>query len=95
MLINQSLAAMCKFIPSQEIFFVLGLVLQSVYNYVICPMQMFSFFATPYYYGHSWSRGFNDDKIQIYYINTNEIPGELSCKNMISSHMKITCYLHM
>ena len=31
MLINQSLAAMCKFILSQEIFFVLGLVLQSVY----------------------------------------------------------------
>ena len=58
-------------------------------------MQMFSFFATPYYYGHSWSQGFNDEKIQIYYINTNEIPGELSCKNMISSHVKITCYLHM
>ena len=33
--------------------------------------------------------------ISIYYINTNEIPGELSCKNMISSHVKITCYLHM
>ena len=30
-----------------------------------------------------------------YYINTNEIPGELSRKNMISSHVKITCYLHM
>ena len=30
-----------------------------------------------------------------YYITTNEIPGELSCKNMISSHVKITCYLHM
>ena len=25
-----------------------------------------------------------------YYINTNEIPGELSHKNMISSHVKIT-----
>ena len=30
-----------------------------------------------------------------YHINTNEIPGELSRENMISSHMKITCYLHM
>ena len=27
-----------------------------------------------------------------YYINTSEIPGELSHVNMISSHMKITCY---
>ena len=31
----------------------------------------------------------------IYYINTNEIPGELSRENLISSHVKITCYLHM
>ena len=31
----------------------------------------------------------------IYYINTNEIPGELSCENLVSSHVKITCYLHM
>ena len=30
----------------------------------------------------------------LYYINTNEIPGELSRENMISSHVKITCYLH-
>ena len=30
----------------------------------------------------------------IYYINTNEIPGELSRENMVSSHVKITCYLH-
>ena len=30
----------------------------------------------------------------IIYINTNEIPGELLRKNMISSHVKITCYLH-
>ena len=29
-----------------------------------------------------------------YDINTNEIPGELSRKNMVSSHVKITCYLH-
>ena len=28
--------------------------------------------------------------ISIYYINTNEIPGELSCKNLISSHVKIS-----
>ena len=30
-----------------------------------------------------------------YYINTNEIPGELLHENMIFSHMKITCYLHV
>ena len=30
-----------------------------------------------------------------YYINTNEIPGELLCENLVSSHVKITCYLHM
>ena len=30
----------------------------------------------------------------VYYINTSEIPGELLCENMISSHVKITCYLH-
>ena len=30
-----------------------------------------------------------------YYINTNEIPGELSRENLISSHVKITCYLHV
>jgi len=29
----------------------------------------------------------------VYYINTNEIPGELSRENLISSHVKITCYL--
>ena len=28
----------------------------------------------------------------LYHINTSEIPGELSRKNMISSLMKITCY---
>ena len=27
-----------------------------------------------------------------YYINTNEIPGELLRENMISSHVKITCF---
>ena len=27
-----------------------------------------------------------------YYINTSEIPGELSRVNMISSHVKITCF---
>ena len=31
---------------------------------------------------------------QFYDINTNEVPGKLSSKNMISSHVKITCYLH-
>ena len=34
-------------------------------------------------------------QILIYYIDANEIPGELSGKNMISSHEKITCDLHM
>ena len=33
--------------------------------------------------------------IIIYYINTNEILGELSRENLISSHVKITCYFHM
>ena len=31
----------------------------------------------------------------LYYINTNEIPGELSRENLISSRVKITCYLHV
>ena len=30
--------------------------------------------------------------IYIYYINTSEIPIELSRENFISSHVKITCY---
>ena len=38
---------------------------------------------------------FNKDNKIIYHINANEIPGELSHKNLIYSHMKITCYLHM
>ena len=33
--------------------------------------------------------------ILIYYENTNQIPGELSRENLVSSHVKITCYLHM
>ena len=28
-------------------------------------------------------------------INTNEIPSELLRENLISSHEKITCYLHV
>ena len=36
-----------------------------------------------------------DESPVIYYINTSEIPSELSRKNFISSHVKITCYLHM
>ena len=32
-------------------------------------------------------------KILFYYINTSEIPIELFQKNVISSHVKITCYL--
>ena len=31
----------------------------------------------------------------IYYINTNEKPRELLCENMISSHVKITCYFYI
>ena len=27
-----------------------------------------------------------------YYVNTSEIPGELSCVDMIYSHVKMTCY---
>ena len=30
----------------------------------------------------------------MYYINTSEIPSELSRENFIPSHVKITCYLH-
>ena len=33
--------------------------------------------------------------IYFYYINTSEIPSELSHENFISSHVKIICYLHM
>ena len=32
--------------------------------------------------------------INVYYINTSGIPSELSGENYISSHVKITCYLH-
>ena len=32
--------------------------------------------------------------IKNHYINTNEIPCELSCYIMIFSHMTLTCYLH-
>ena len=31
----------------------------------------------------------------IYYINANEIPSELLRENLISSEVKVTCYLHM
>ena len=40
----------------------------------------------------NWSKLINT---QYYYINTNEIPGELSRENLISSRVKITCYLYM
>ena len=36
-----------------------------------------------------------DIRMYICYINTKEIPGELSSENLISSHVKITCYLHI
>ena len=35
------------------------------------------------------------NKIAFYYINSGEIPGELSRESMRSSHVKITCYFHM
>ena len=41
-----------------------------------------------------WSRTCSEDSYAPYYINTSEIPGELSRENMISSHVKITCCLH-
>ena len=31
----------------------------------------------------------------LYYVNTNEIPGEILREKLISSHVKITCYLHL
>ena len=37
---------------------------------------------------------FNNLIKTLYYINTSEIPSELSRENFISSHVKITCYLH-
>ena len=33
--------------------------------------------------------------LNIYYINTNEIPGEFLCKTKISSHAKITPYMYL
>ena len=33
--------------------------------------------------------------ILLYFINTKEITDELLSENMISSHVKIICYLHM
>ena len=30
-----------------------------------------------------------------YYINTNEIPGELSCEKLVSSHVKISPLLRL
>ena len=32
-------------------------------------------------------------KIPFYYVNTSEIPSELSCENFISSHVKISLSL--
>ena len=38
--------------------------------------------------------GFINPNNKVYYINTSEIPSERSRENFISSHVKITCYLH-
>ena len=43
----------------------------------------------------SFSKITNRKNKPFYYINTNEIPSELLRENLISSHGKITCYLHM
>ena len=44
-----------------------------------------------------WMSSFCNNNVRLntvtYYINTNAIPGELSHENIISSHVKITCYL--
>ena len=44
-----------------------------------------------------WMSSFCSNNVTLstvtYHINTNAIPGELSHENMISSHVKITCYL--
>ena len=37
----------------------------------------------------------NNLRMLLYCINTNEISGELSCENMISAHVKITCHFHL
>ena len=43
---------------------------------------------------HFWCLStFRTRNIHIYYINTSEIPSELSRGNFISSHVKITCYI--
>ena len=46
-------------------------------------------------YGFSCDLVVAIEKSYSYYINTNEISGELSRENLISSCVKITCYLHM
>ena len=45
--------------------------------------------------GPYFNKKFSSSGGYICYINTNEIPGEFSRENLISSHVKITCYLHM
>ena len=40
------------------------------------------------FYKHQWNT-------RNYYVNNNEIPGNLSRENFISSHVEITCYRHM
>ena len=67
------------------------------YN-IISLMQMFIkefFLIHPTIMGSHVHESLMMKRYKIYYINTNEIPGELLRKNMISSHMKIICYLHM
>ena len=46
-------------------------------------------------YKHQWNTRIFPFTKTSYYINTSEIPSELSRENFISSHVKKTCYLHM
>ena len=45
--------------------------------------------------GSSLPRSSSPNDVIPVYINTNEIPGELSHENLTSSHVKITCYLQL
>ena len=52
-------------------------------------------YSSPIQRGQTANCCCSNRNIYIYYINTNEIPGEHSRENLVFSHAKITCYLHM
>ena len=62
-----------------------------VVPYMVIKILPIAIFSSP------WQRRLylKSMKSYIYYINTSEIPSELSRENFISSHVKITCYLHV